>query len=787
MINLRGNGRLQMRFSPKFIFLTGLFLLFPSSVYAGPTVAEAIAKAERFSYDSLSPLVRNASMQVDWLQGDRYFHYRTEDSLGVHHYVVDTGKWKKRELFDPKALSGRIAGLLKNEREGVAPREYAADEPLTVYSLTFEDGNPFRFEFGWHGHRFRYDVRKDSLEMVLEREVRNLPKIKNEWYKSYSADSLYYISAIGHDLVLYSDGGRDSLRLTYDGEQYFSFAIGGDSRKEPDARYAPIGTWIGSTHKFFLIREDKREVGTMSLINSLSTPRPTVKTYKYTLPGDKHVPQYDVYMVDAEQKSIRRIDADAYPDQRIVVPRFSRFFQTDRYIYFIRMNRQADVVDLCRVDAEDGSLKVLISEECKPHLNEQLFSFYVMDEGEEILWWSERTGKGMYYLYDGEGRLKNAITDEDFVAGRVVRIFRKTREVIFEGFGREKGVNPAYTFYYKASLDGNRKTVCLTPGDGEHRMTLSPDFRFLHDEMSRMDLPPQNRIYDLSGREKFRMEDCDVSRLYRRGWKEPLLMKLHAADSLTDLYGIVYLPFDLDTTKKYPIISSVYPGPQTDLVPNAFSLDDNYNQSLAQMGFVVVNFSYRGSNPFRGRDFSNFGYGNLRDYPLDDDYAVIRQIGEKFPFADTTRVGIYGHSGGGFMTATAMMTRPDFYKVGVAASGNYDNNIYMQWWGESYQGLQSETAEDGSVVFRCDVPVTADLAPNLKGRLLLITGDVDNNVHPASTLRLARALIRAGKYFDMMILPGEDHGLGDKYYVNLIRLYFAEHLLGMSADDINDY
>ena len=202
---------------------------------------------------------------------------------------------------------------------------------------------------------------------------------------------------------------------------------------------------------------------------------------------------------------------------------------------------------------------------------------------------------------------------------------------------------------------------------------------------------------------------------------------------------------------------------------------------------MVVNFSYRGSNPFRGRDFSNFGYGNLRDYPLDDDYAVIRQIGEKFPFADTTRVGIYGHSGGGFMTATAMMTRPDFYKVGVAASGNYDNNIYMQWWGESYQGLQSETAEDGSVVFRCDVPVTADLAPNLKGRLLLITGDVDNNVHPASTLRLARALIRAGKYFDMMILPGEDHGLGDKYYVNLIRLYFAEHLLGMSADDINDY
>ena len=193
MINLRGNGRQQMRFSPKFIFLTGLFLLFSSSVYAGPTVAEAIARAERFSYDTLSPLVRNASMQVDWLQEDRYFHYRTEDSLGVHHYVVDTRNWKKHELFDPKALSGRIAGLLENERGEVAPREYAADEPLTVYSLTFEDGNPFRFEFGWHGHRFRYDVRKDSLEMVLEREPESPRHEERMVQKLFSRQPLLYL------------------------------------------------------------------------------------------------------------------------------------------------------------------------------------------------------------------------------------------------------------------------------------------------------------------------------------------------------------------------------------------------------------------------------------------------------------------------------------------------------------------------------------------------------------------------------------------------------------------
>ena len=351
----------------------------------------------------------------------------------------------------------------------------------------------------------------------------------------------------------------------------------------------------------------------------------------------------------------------------------------------------------------------------------------------------------MYYLYDGEGNLRNPVTPgEDFVSGRIVRIDTLSREIIFEGYGREAGVNPYYTFYYKASMDGRSTPVCLTPGNGTHSIRFSDGGRFIVDDMSRMDLAPRHRIFDMKGRERFRMEDADLSALYRRGWKEPLVMKVHAADSVTSLYGVVYLPFDLDTTKKYPIISSVYPGPQIDLVPTAFFVDDNYNQSLAQLGFVVVNFAYRGSSPYRGRDFYAYGYGNLRDYPLDDDYSV------------------------------------------VAASGNYDNNIYTQWWGETFHGVSERKSQDGTVEFVCDVPGTCELAGNLKGNLLLITGDMDNNVHPASTIRLAHALIKAGKHFDMMIIPGADHGLGDKYYVNLIRLYFAEHLLGMDTDDINN-
>ena len=766
--------------NPLHIILTGI-ALFCIDSHAVQRVPEVVTKAERFSYDTLAGLVRNEDIPVDWLCADRYFHYSIEDSLGREHFLVDTRTWKKKRIFDCRNMSLKISELLKSQRGGV----HDCKDPLEIYSLDFNPDNVAELGFSYDGYRFRYDSDTDSLSLA-EQPEKEYYKVNSGWYRNYSADSLYWLSARGYDLFLFRDGGRDSVRLTSDGERYHSYALGGDSEKSPEALSSPAGLWVGASHKYFLIREDKRKVGTLTLVNSLAGPRPEAETYKFAMPGDKYVPQYEAWLVDAGKGSMTRLDVDRYPDQKIVVPRFSRFFHSDRYVWFIRTSRTCDTVDLCRVDVTDGSVRTLISEECRPHYNEQLFSYHILNGGEDILWWSERTGKGRYYLYDGEGNLRNAVTDEDFVSGNIVHIDTLAREIIFEGYGREKGVNPHYRFYYKASMDGGRKVVCLTPGNGHHTMELSQDRRFLVDNMSRMDLAPQHRICDMKGRVRFEMEPCDLSALYARGWKEPLVMKLHAADSVTDLYGVVYLPFDLDTTRRYPIVSSVYPGPQVDLVPQEFLLDDNYNQSLAQLGFVVVNFAYRGSGPYRGRDFYDFGYGNLRDYPLADDYAVIRQIGELMPFADTTRVGIYGHSGGGFMTATAMMTRPDFYKVGVAASGNYDNNIYSQWWGESFHGVSAEVSGDGSTEFRCEIPTAAELASGLRGKLLLITGDMDDNVHPANTMRLADALIRQGKIFDMMIIPGADHGLGDKYYVNLIRLYFAEHLLGADCEDINN-
>lgn len=741
-------------------------------------------KADCCTADSLYRLMLNSNVSTQWLNRDsRFCYYTAERPEGegetTVHYLADTRKGSRLELFDTRRLAGLLAPLAGEDKVKGKTHFYLGN-------LKMKTGDDRRLFFTYGSLRLVYDIKNGTLAENTEPEEKKTrePFAVRETWKNHSHDSAYYIYAFGHNLYLGNPATGDTLRLTDDGEQFHSFALGGASMRDSRGRAHAIGQWIEGTHRFVAIREDKRRVGTLTLVNSLNRPRPEAVTYKFAMPGDKEVSQFEMFEVDADSGRIYPIDIARYPDQIIEMPRFKAFTQSGGNVYFIRKSRAQDQVDLCRLDTKDRTLKVLIHEECKPHLNEQLFSFHVLNGGRDILWWSERNGKGQYFLYDGEGRLRNAVTPPDFVSGEMVRIDTTARTFVFNGYGREPGVNPNYRFYYSVRFDG-RGLTCLTPGNGHHEASLSPDGSMIVDRCSRMDMAPQHNIYNRKGKRVCHLADCDLSRLYRHGWRAPEVVRVMAADSVTPLYGVVYTPLYMKPGDKYPIISNPYPGPHTDLMPQAFTLDDNCNQSLAQLGFIVINFSYRGSNPYRGRDFYTHGYGNLRDYALADDKAVIRQIAERYPEADLSRVGIYGHSGGGFMATAALLTSPDFYKVGVAASGNHDNNIYTQWWGETFHGVQQQTDSLGNTTFSCHIPSNIELAGNLKGRLLLITGDMDNNVHPASTIRMADALIKAKKRFDMMIIPGADHGLGDAYYVNLIRYYFVEHLLGKPSDDID--
>jgi dipeptidyl aminopeptidase/acylaminoacyl peptidase len=335
------------------------------------------------------------------------------------------------------------------------------------------------------------------------------------------------------------------------------------------------------------------------------------------------------------------------------------------------------------------------------------------------------------------------------------------------------------------NLDGSGLKL-LNPGDASHTTSLADSGSFFIDTYSQVGTAPKSILFDATGIRLADLETTDVSALLDAGFKFPEPFKVKADDGITDLFGVMYKPFDFDPAKRYPIIAYVYPGPQTESVTKTFS-PRSPNIALAQMGFIVIEVGNRGGNPQRSKWYHNFGYGNLRDYGLADKKAAIEQLARKYSWIDVNRVGIYGHSGGGFMSTAAMLVYPDFFKVAVSSSGNHENNVYNRWWSEKHHGVKEVTDKDGKVKFEYTIEKNSDIARNLKGHLLLVTGDIDDNVHPANTLRLADALIKANKRFDMFILPGLRHGYGEanEYFFWLRADYFAKYLLGDASENVD--
>ncbi len=760
--------------------LVFLFIVVFCRFALGQTVN--FSAAEKYSYDSLAKYLPYSSVEPVWIKGSQKFWYRTIVG-GISRYIlVDAARAKRKDLFDTDILVAKLA------KTGIN----ATAANLSVNSLEIDPMDETQLRFSYAGKRLVFNTRTLELRETEKEKpaVSSDKRVRSDlpYWKKVSPDGTYSIYAYKHNLYLEKSQEPGAVALTKDGEQYYSFSSAGNSVAD-DKKYSASAYWLNRSGKLFALREDKRKVADLAVINSLAKPRPEIVTYKFPMPGDKHVVQYEMFLFDAASEGVKKIDVSKYDDQKIILQqtlvngRMMLFAgdisSSDRYVYFLRRSRTNDQMDLCRLDALSGKVDELISETCKPHFNDQLFNCRILNNGNDILWWSERSGYGQYYLYDRNGKLKKVLTQERFVAGDILSIDTLKRSFVFEGYGREKDINPYYRMYYRVNFDGSGFTL-LTPGNGYHDIRLQQNGKYIVDTYSRVDMPAVTELRNYDGKLILELEKQDISALTAAGWKAPAMLKVKASDGKTDLYGVMYTPFHMNPSKKYPVISNVYPGPQEDYIPKKFSIDDNYNQSLAELGFVVVNVACRGSSPYRGREFHSHSYGNLRDYALADDKYVLEELGRKYSFMDMSRIGIYGHSGGGFMSATALLTYPDFYKVAVAASGNYDSNIYTQWWGETYHGVWKNN--DG---FVSNIPSTADLAANLKGRLLLITGDMDRNVHMANTLRLADALIKKNKRFDMMVLPGKDHGLGDKYYINLVRYYFLEHLLKHRVNDVD--
>lgn len=699
----------------------------------------------------LGKLSEHVMSLPSWVDNTHYITYTQLKDGHPETYLMDAATGKTELLInDIKGFTDRHVQLTGDSTVN--------QDNLRIFGIRFVGNSTDCFTFRNRGKVLIYDRRTGKLALHKEDAAqRPNGRPNNTRVTTTTADSLFTMLGDRFNLYIRNNKTNRVKQLTNDGKPYASYCS--SSAKNKLSERNPNGRWYG--HRYLCMMQDDSEVGDLFLLNALTQPRPMLKTKKMPLPKEKGVRHSKLFWYNADTDEFKQIDIDKWQGQKVSFD----YIRNDKDLYLTRSTRGADTLELCHIDIETGKMRILITEVAKPHFNVNVFNYRLVNGDRNILWWSDRSGHGHYYLYDTHGKLLNRVTQgKTLVAGNILFVDSLTQQMVFAGYGGEKNVDPNYTYYYKVQLNGKNQQ-CLTLDNGEHQLAFSYDRKYAISKCSRMDMPP---VYSLINLEKpnrpKEIKRVDEDALKAAGWLKPQLVKVKAADEQTDLYGIMYLPANMDKTKKYPLISNVYPGPQSDQIPRAFTIDENGNQSLADLGFVVINIQSRGSSPFRDKKFYTYGYGHLRDYPLADDKHTIETLAAQHSFIDLERVGIYGHSGGGFQTVAAMLTYPDFYKVGVASSGNHDNNIYIDWWANTYHGSGK-------------IPTNMELAKNLKGKLLLMTGDVDDNVPYASTLRMADALIKADKPFDMFVFPGMDHNLHGSYYENKIRNYFKHHLL----------
>jgi len=736
--------------------------------------------AERFTTQKMEKLIGTTDVLPNWIEDSDDFWYAWEDASGKNWFYVDIEARNQRELFDRQEL----AGLLSEEFK----------RPFNAKDLDLKD-----FEYNTDKDLFTFHV--DSIEFKWSVLTNNLVKgdslepEKPEPWATYSPDSTWIVFAKDHNLFLMSNDTSDTTehQLTTDGERWFSYQWSqGDTTS--DKKFRSRAFWFDDEKKFWVMRTDNREVDELWVINNLGT-RPSLETYKYAMPGEEEVGIDYVEVFDVETKSRVIMDTDKWEDQNLGVD-FSDVATGDLngrssdVIYIERLNRAASEFELLKGNTETGETEVIISERSEPYWNWSFQDADVINDGEEYIWWSERDGWGQFYRYDSEGNFKNQITDGNFVAGNIVKIDTAAQTIYFQGYGREPDVNPYYSDLYSVRFDGSRMSL-LTPENANHRIFASEEGNYFVDNYSRVDLPTTAVVRDGSGNVIIQLQQVNIDRATEIGWKMPEQITVKAADGVTNLHGIMWKPFDFDSTKTYPVITYVYPGPQTESIQTRFGA--SRHQALAQVGFIVVTFGNRGGSPLRSRYYHTFGYGDLRDYPLADNRYGLEQLIGRHEFIDGKNIGIYGHSGGGFMSTAALLTHPDFYDVAVSSAGNHDNNVYNRWWSETHNGVKessrtiTEMGEDSVeiekevITFDGPIETNTSLAANLEGKLLLVHGSIDNNVHPANTLRLAEELIKEGKRFDLMMLPSQRHGFRGKsraYFERMMWYYFAEHLLG---------
>ena len=773
-------------------------------------------QAEKFTQDKLGTMLFSTTIDPHWFQQGNSFWYQYKTSEGTFWYVVNPNTRSKSLLFDREEMAAQLTEIVQDpfEARQLPIRNLKAKEDgrtFTFQVTSTRDAKPKKDDKKAKKAKnkkevfyFSYDYPTRKLTHLKDQEEE--PK-RLSW-GAISPDKKTVVYA--KDLNLYKMSYEDYLKakkdekdstiveiqLTTDGMEDFGYGIPRNMLNTDTLcngkRRRAYGVWSPDSRHFATIITDTRAVKPLWVINVMAQPRPTLETYKYQMPGEKEAPVYHLYLFDMQNNTRKEIKTSAYKDQTIETG-FKPYeqkqrdmedqpiiWQGDNNRFFVtRSSRDLYRIDICSYTIGEDSIVPVIKERMNTY--QETRNLKLLNGGKELIQWSERDGWAHLYLYDDKGNLKNRITKGPWHVEDILKVDEKARVIYFTANGKNKGENPYYEHLYRVNVDGTGLKQ-LTKGDFFHEVAVDDDARFIVDNYSRINTIPTTVLLDNNGNKVMDLQESDFSQLFANGYKFPELFTVKAADGVTDLYGVMYKPFNFDSTKVYPIVDYVYPGPQVEAVYYPFTRMSPRTDRLAQAGFIVISVGQRGGHPSRSKWYHNWGYGNMRDYPLADHKYAIEQLANRHSFIDIDKVGIHGHSGGGFMATAAMCQYPDFFKVGVSCAGNHDNNIYNRWWSETHHGVKEQVSEKGDTTFVYKIATNPQIAKNLKGKLLLIHGDIDNNVHPGNTIRVVDALIRAGKRFDMLMLPQQRHSFGDmnEYFYWRLVDYFSEHLKGKS-------
>lgn len=728
--------------------------------------ADRYEMAEKMLTWNLSDKIFNANVSPTWVD-DSSFWYVVTTRNGREYFWVSVTDDIHRNAFIQTALAEQLSEASDDEIEPYS---------LSIQNISFESDASFSFNFNSEAWFCDTDLNCEITGDAIE-NVRNSVSSPDGRYDAYIKDFNIWVK--DHET-------GDDIQLTTDGEYRYGFGTNNQGWFRSDR---PVLNWSPDSRKIATFRLDERGVEDMVLWRT-QVGRPEADIWPYALPGDSIVPMMERVVLDIENTSVLELEVE--PDHQRTsnccgLTRGAEWADIQwnddaSQLAFVSTTRDYKTVTLRIADTESGDVRDIYTETAEPFFESNLTSrgvpnWRVLFDREQFIWYTRKDNWGHLYLHDlVTGSEIDQITSGDWNVVDIYKLDEDSGQIWFTAVGMLDDRDPYQEYFYTTSLEDYELTL-LTEDSGNHQIWLSESGDYFVNTWSDFQNPQKTVLRSADGSIIMELQEADIEDLLATGWSAPTPFTAKARDGVTDIYGVMYLPSDFDSEKSYPIVNNIYPGPQVGSIgTRSFSIFRRGQiQSVAELGFVAVQIDGFGT-PMRSRDFHGYYYGDMSDNGLEDQIAAMKQLAEQYDFIDIDRAGIYGHSGGGFATASALFQYPDFFKVGVSGAGNHDNRGYTFYWGEKFQGLLEENDDEDSYTNQANQLQ----AKNLKGKLLLSYGTMDTNVHPAMTLLVVNELIAHNKDFDLMVMPNRGHGYANEpYAVRKTWDYFVKHLMGI--------